>query len=298
MVPPPKGHEPVLLAEVLALSGPRSGEIFVDCTLGRAGHASAIAQRLGGGGLLIGLDADLRNLEFAAAQLKDAPCPTRLFHANFAELPEVLRQAGKPAVNGILADLGVSTNQLFDAEYGLSFDRAGPLDMRLDNRLTRTAADLVNELSEQDLADLLFGLAQERYSRTIARKIGQARRVSPILTTQKLAEIVRGAIPRRYNEPIDPATRTFMALRMAVNEEVKNLADLLKHGPAALGPGGRMAVIAFQSTEDRAVKQAFAALAQVGSVELVTRKPVAPGENEIAANPRSRSARLRVIKKL
>jgi 16S rRNA (cytosine1402-N4)-methyltransferase len=293
-----KGHEPVLLAEFLSLSGPQTGEIFVDCTLGRAGHANAIAQRLGKDGLLIGLDADLRNLEFAAAELKSSPCPTRLFHANFAELPEVLRQAGRPTIHGILADLGVSTNQLFDAQYGLSFDRPGPLDMRLDNRIERTAADLVNHLPEAELADLLHHLAQERYCRAIARKIGQARRVSPILTTQRLAEIVRGAIPRRFNEPIDPATRTFMALRMAVNDEVKNLSALLQHGPALLSRGGRMAVIAFQSTEDRAVKQSFAQLRQIGAAELLTPKAVKPGDAEIAANPRCRSARLRVIRKL
>jgi len=293
-------HVPVLLNETLDLLRPTPGSTFIDCTIGRAGHARAIAEKLGPDGLLIGLDVDPRNLEFASRRLKDLPCKSRLFHANFAELPEVMEQLGPAAarIDGILADLGVSTNQLFDDQYGLSFDRPSPLDMRLDPRLERTAADLVNRLGEDELADLLFHLAQERHSRRIARKIGEARRISPILSTDRLAEIVRSASPRRRGEKIDPATRTFLALRMAVNHEAENLTALLTCGPNLLSPGGRMAVISFQSAEDRAVKQAFAQLHQQGLIELVNRKPIQPTEPEIAANPRSRSAKMRVAKRV
>lgn len=297
---PPAGHDPVLLAEVLSTIAPKPGDVFVDCTLGRAGHALAIAEVLGPTGLFIGLDADPRNLEFAAERLKASPCPTRLFHANFAELAEVLKAVGPRDVNGILADLGLSTNQLFDERYGLSFDRPMPLDMRIDPRARQTAADVINGMREQDLADVLYELAQERYSRRIARKIAEARRVSPILSTDRLAELVRSAIPSRGGAPerIDPATRTFLALRMAVNRELENLESLLKFAPTALKPGGRLGIISFQSTEDRAVKQAFRSLEQAGLVKLITKKPLPPTPEETARNPRSRSAKLRVVEKV
>src|SRR5439155_3461982 len=168
---PPSGHEPVMLDEILRLLDPRPGQVFIDCTVGRAGHSSAIARRLGESGTLIGLDSDPRNLEYAGERLKEMPCRVRLFHANFAELSDVLNEVSTPRVDGILADLGVSTNQLFDASYGLSFAQSMPLDMRIDPRIRTTAADLVNTMRGDDLADLLFELAQERYSRRIARKI-------------------------------------------------------------------------------------------------------------------------------
>jgi 16S rRNA (cytosine1402-N4)-methyltransferase len=300
MTLPPTGHDPVLLAEVLEYLSPSPGQIIVDCTIGRAGHALAMGQRLGKDGLLIGLDADPRNLEFAAMRLKNVPCRVRLFHANFAKFPQVLSEAGNPPVSGILADLGISTNQLFDPQYGLSFDRPGPLDMRLDPELPENAADLVNRLPEESLANVLYELAQERYSRQIARKIVERRRVSPIKDTEALAELVRSAIPRRGGPPerIDPATRTFLALRMAVNREMENLAELLKKTPAALGPAGRMAVISFQSMEDRLVKQAFRSLEQAGLMKVITKKPLSPTAEESARNPRSRSAKMRVVQKL
>ena len=272
----------------------------IDCTLGRAGHATAIARRLGPQGLLIGVDADPRNLEFAQQRLSDAPCPVRLFHANFSELHEVLRAAELTAVDAILADLGISTNQLFDERYGLSFSTPMPLDMRLDPRTRRSAADLVNHLSETDLANVLYSLADERYSRRIARKIGEARRLSPITTTDRLAELIRAAIPLRHGPPekIDPATRSFMALRMAVNEEVQNLSALLEQGPGLLKPGGRLAVLSFHSVEDRMVKQSFRSAEQTGMLRVLTKKPLTPPPDEIAANPRSRSAKLRVAQRL
>ncbi len=296
---PETGHDPVLMQEVLADLSIRPGITYVDCTLGRAGHSSAVARVLGPDGLLIGLDADPRNLIFAKERLADAPCRVRLFHANFAELQDVLSEAGITAVDALLADLGLSTNQLFDPAYGLSFAQPMPLDMRIDPRVTQTAADLVNELREEDLANVLYQLAQERYSRRIARKIVDARRVSPIKTTDRLAELVRSAIPKRGGAPekIDPATRTFMALRMAVNHEMENLASLLEQAPKALKPGGRVGIISFHSMEDRAVKQAFRSMEQTGFLRLVTKKPLTPTDAEITANPRSRSAKLRIAER-
>jgi 16S rRNA (cytosine1402-N4)-methyltransferase len=183
----------------------------------------------------------------------------------------------------------------------MSFSADMPLDMRVDPRLPQSAADLVNHLREEDLANVLYNLAQERYSRRIARKIGEARRGSPILSTGRLADLVRSAIPRRGGAPekIDPATRTFLALRMAVNQELENLEALLKAAPKLLNPGGRFAVISFQSMEDRLVKQAFRALesTQPDTYEVLTRKPLSPSPDELAANPRSRSAKLRAIRR-
>ena len=300
--PPEIGHDPVLMKETLDGLNVQPGRTVVDCTLGRGGHASAIAHRLGPAGVLIGIDADARNLEFASQRVRSSgeTCTLRFFHANFAELAEVLEAAGIKHVDGVLADLGLSTNQLFDEQYGLSFAQPMPLDMRIDPRIERTAADLVNTMREDDLANVLYELAQERYSRRIARKIGEARRLSPIKTTDRLAELVRSAIPKRGGAPekIDPATRTFLALRIAVNREVENLAALLEQAPRALSPGGRLAVISFQSTEDRLVKQAFRSAEQTGLLKIVTKKPVSPAEAELAKNPRSRSAKLRIAERL
>ena len=304
---PSSGHEPVLLAETLdALfppDPPPGPRVVVDGTLGRGGHARAMAERLGPDDLLIGLDADPRNLAFAQARLDGAPCRCRLFHANFAELPDALAAADLPAtgsVHAILADLGISTNQLFDPAYGLSFGTDMPLDMRLDPRVGRSAADVVNQTPEGPLADVLYNLADERYSRRIARKIVDARRAAPINTTGRLADLVRSAIPRRPGPPerIDPATRTFMALRMAVNDEVGNLARLLDRAPKALVGGGRVAVISFHSVEDRMVKQAFRAADAAGVLRVLTNRPVVPGEAEQNRNHRSRSAKLRAARRV
>lgn len=296
---PETGHDPVLLTETLAALDPQLGKTIVDCTTGRGGHSQAIAERLGPAGQLLCLDADPRNLEYARARLASTHTPVRFFHANFAELPDVLEAAEVARVDGILADLGISTNQLFQADYGMSFSVDMPLDMRIDPRSGESAADLVNKMREDDLANVLYELAQERYSRRIARKIGEARRVSPITSTGRLAEIVRSAIPRRGGAPekIDPATRTFLALRMAVNQELGNLRTLLNTAPQLLKPGGRFAVISFQSMEDRLVKQAFRSLEATGACEILTPKPLCPSPDEIAANPRSRSAKLRAVVK-
>ena len=300
MLLPPHGHDPVLLESTLQWLNPREGQTIVDCTVGRAGHALCIAEHLGAAGTLIGIDADPKNLEFAQSRLAAAPCEIRLFHANFAELPDVLSAAGVKGAHGILADLGLSTNQLFDSRYGLSFANDMPLDMRIDPRLSDTAAQIVNKMPEKELANVLYELAQERYSRQIAGKLALARRGSPITTTERLAELVRSAIPRRSGsrtEKIDPATRTFLALRMKVNREMENLAALLRQAPKFLLNGGRLAVISFQSMEDRAVKQAFRSAEQIGLLKILTKKPITPTDAELAANPRSRSAKLRVAER-
>jgi 16S rRNA (cytosine1402-N4)-methyltransferase len=296
---PATGHEPVLPDQVLEALDPRPGQVIVDCTLGRGGHAELIAQRLGESGTLVGVDVDPRNLVYAQERLKNAPCTVRLFHANFAELEDVLAEVGVSQAHGILADLGLSTNQFFEADYGLSFSAPMPLDMRLDPRITQTAADLVNSMPPEDLANVLYELAQERYSRRIARKIAEARRLSPIQSTEQLADLVRSAIPSRGGAPerIDPATRTFLALRMAVNRELPNLQRLLEHAPQHLLPGGRLAIISFQSMEDRMVKQAFRALDQSGHFSILTKKPLVPDDSELARNPRSRSSKLRVVER-
>lgn len=273
--------------------------MIVDCTLGRAGHSRAIAPRLQPDGKLIGLDVDPHNLEFARTQLQGLP--VNLFHANFAELEDVLDELEIEQVDSVFADLGISTNQLFESQYGLSFTNNVPLDMRLDPRSRESAADIVNRWPEEKFANLLFNYAQERYSRRIARKIAEVRRRSPIKTTEHLAELVRSVIPIRRDRhrrdkttEIDPATRTFLALRMAVNGELTNLETLLKIAPRLVKPGGKIAIISFHSTEDRVVKQAFRSLEQTGSLRIITKKPLAPTDTEIAANPRSRSAKLRV----
>ena len=297
---PTTGHDPVLLRECIDTLRPAAGKIFVDCTTGRGGHALSVARLLGPSGLLLCLDADPRNLDFARQRLEGVDGRVRFFHANFTELGDVLKAADVPAVDGILADLGLSTNQLFDEQYVLSFAASMPLDMRIDPRTPRTAAHLVNQMREDDLANVLYELAQERYSRRIARKIVESRKVSPITTTDRLADLVRSAMPRGAfsdRDKIDPATRTFLALRMAVNRELENLQDLLERAPAFLNPGGRLGVISFHSGEDRVVKQAFRSAEQTGQMTIVTKKPLSPAEDELAANPRSRSAKLRVAEK-
>lgn len=282
-------------------------------------------ERLGPEGLLVGMDADERNLAFAAERLKDLPCRKRFFHANFAELPDVLKAAGVTSgpgggtggglgggtgggcgggVMALLADLGVSTNQLFDSTYGMSMSVDGALDMRLDRGRGVSAAEIVNRWPEEKIADVIYEHGDERFSRRIARKIVAERRVSPILTTERLAEIVRSAIPpapKSERGGIDPATRTFQALRMEANGEVKNLVRLLQEAPGCLSRGGgRFGVISFHSGEDRHVKQQFRQLesGMPGSeYRVVGKKPVVPGEAEVASNPRSRSAKLRILER-
>ena len=291
------GHTPVLPKQVLELLQPRVGQVMLDCTLGRGGHASLIAPLLGPTGRYIGLDVDPRNLAFARQRLSGMPCHLDLIQANFSQARAVLDRLGVPTVDLLLADLGFSSNQMDDPERGFSFSAAGPLDMRLDPTLPTTAADLVNRLPEKELADLIYRYGEEHFSRRIARKIAQERQRSPILTTVALADVVRRACGHRAaGQRIDPATRTFMALRIAVNGELDALNHLLEDLPRLLAPHARAAIISFHSLEDRRVKQSFQILAQTGQAQKLTKKPLVADDQEISANPRSRSAKLRSIR--
>ncbi len=293
---PQHGHEPVLLHEIMALLSPQPGEVVMDCTTGRGGHALALAEKIGPTGTLLCLDVDPDNLTYSRQRLVSAGPRCRFFQANFAQLSDVLDTAEIPAVDVILADLGVSTNQMLSATHGLSFTFDGPLDMRLDPQLDRTAADLVHDLSEKDLADLIFNNSEERLSRRIARAIVKARQLKKISTTAELAQIVHSAVPKARFGQIDSATRTFQALRMEVNHELENLTELLASARQRLKPGGRIGIISFHSGEDRLVKQSFRQWAVDGAFDVLTPKPLVPGEFEMVANPRSRSAKLRVAR--
>ena len=301
MVDEPIGHTPVLPHEVCELLAVQSSDTVVDATVGLGGHARLFADSLDSTGRLICLDVDPANLERARANLGDRSCRVEFIHANFAELPRVLGSIGLDRVDVLLADLGVSSTQLDDGERGFSFMRDGPLDMRMDPRLATTAADLVNRLKERDLADVLFYNAQEMRSRRIAKLICNERRNSRITTTGRLAEMVaraQGINPSSHKAKIHPATRTFMALRMAVNDEIPNLETLLKDAPAVLNPDGRFGVIAFHSVEDKAVKLDFRKRKTEQVYQVLTKKPVTAGDEERRANPRARSAKLRAVRRL
>jgi 16S rRNA (cytosine1402-N4)-methyltransferase len=297
--PPPGAprHVSVLPDEVHQALDPRPGEVFVDATVGAGGHAVLLARKVAPGGRVIGLDADPAMLELARPRLEGLP--VTLVHANFDALGEVLVEAGVEGVDGVLADLGVCSDQLDDAGRGFSFARPAPLDMRLDPTRGEPAAALLRRLSERDLADVLWRYGEERFSRRIARRIVEQRRRHPLETTEQLAELVRRCVPRgpragRRRPPIDPATRTFQALRILVNDELSALERLLARLPGCVKPGGRVALISFHSLEDRAVKQA---LKDRETWEPLTRKPIQAGQKELADNPRARSAKLRAARR-
>jgi 16S rRNA (cytosine1402-N4)-methyltransferase len=284
-------HLAVLPVEVLRLLDPRPGEVWVDCTVGAGGHARLFVERLGPVGRLIGLDQDPAMLELARARLIDRP--VELVHANFDQLPEVLANRKIEAVDGVLADLGFASDQVEQPERGLSFRSQGPLDMRLDPTTGVTAAELVNTMSEATLADLFHEYGEERQSRRVARRIVERRKEKPFATTSDLADLVRSCV--RKSGGIDPATRVFQALRIAVNDELGALDRLLAALPRVVKPGGRAGIISFHSLEDRRVKHAFRDRAVW---EPLTKKPVEAGEEEIAQNPRARSAKLRVARRV
>jgi 16S rRNA (cytosine1402-N4)-methyltransferase len=288
----PAGHASVLLAESLELLAVRPGGLYVDGTVGLGGHAAAILERSGPGGRLVGLDRDAEALEAAAERLRPFGARVRLVHADYREIPSLLQ--GERA-DGVLLDLGTSSLQLDTPERGFSFRSEGPLDMRMDPSGGETAADVVNRTRETDLADIIFRFGEERASRRIARAIVAARRQARIRTTTELAAIVRRAAGRS-RPGLDPATRTFQALRIHVNRELEGLGPALRAAAECLAPRGRMAVIAFHSLEDREVKQTFRALGTEG-FSVLTRRPLRPSAEETGANPRSRSARLRGLER-
>ena len=290
-------HKPVLAEQVMAYLQPKPGMVCVDCTVGQGGHSAMLADAVSPGGRLIGLDVDEQNLAYARRRLATATVPVDLVHANFATVGSVLASMGLEKADLLLADLGFSSNQMADADRGLSFRVDGPLDMRLNSDLKQTAADLVNQLPEKELADLIYRFGEERFSRKIARKIVERRRQAPILKTEALACVVRRAYGiGASRQRIDPATRTFMALRIAVNGELEALDQLLRQLPAVLGGDGAACLISFHSLEDRKVKQAFAQWSKAGVARRLTGKPVIADEAERHANPRSRSAKLRAIR--
>ncbi|MCZ2344448.1 MAG: 16S rRNA (cytosine(1402)-N(4))-methyltransferase RsmH [Bacteroidales bacterium] len=291
MPPQPESqHVPVLFEETLRLLAPQPGEIWVDCTLGGAGHAAGIVERLGTSGRLIGCDQDSTMLGRAKQRLLGFP--VTYVHANFEQLGDVLANLGLPTVDGILADLGFASDQMDDPQRGLSFREDGPLDMRLDLANGQTAADLVNRLSEQALADIFYEYGEERKSRWVAKRIIERRKEKPFEKTSELAELVRRCVPRSGH--IDPATRVFQALRIAVNDELGALDRLLASLPSCVRSGGRVGIISFHSLEDRRVKLAF----QRETWTPKTKKPATASDAEIQRNPRSRSAKLRVAKRV
>jgi len=285
-------HTSVLPAEVMSFLAVTPGMRLVDGTLGGGGHTRLLAEAVGPDGLVIAIDRDPQAIERAAREL--AGLPVRFAQANYCNLPEVLDALSIDTVDGVLLDVGLSSDQLADASRGFSFDSDGPLDLRFDPTEGEPAWKLVNRMKPDNLADIIFEYGEERHSRRIARRIAAVREKQPIRSAREFAAVVRSAVPRQTPpQRIDPATRTFQALRIAVNQELKSLRIALERIPARLSAGGRLVVISFHSLEDRLVKQAFRS-PQVW--ECLTRSPVEASEDEVRRNPRSRSAKLRAAR--
>lgn len=292
-------HVPVLLDEALEYLNVRPGGVYVDATLGLAGHSSAIAKRLGAKGRLICFDRDPQAMEAAKARLEEvraelgSEMPEVIFEPRaFSEASSLIEPG---SLDGLLADFGVSSLQLDEAYRGFSFRSDGPLDMRMDTRSGETAEQVVNQEDENELADLIYEFGEERRSRRIARAIVRAR---PITTTAELARVVSAAAPSMKGDKIHPATRTFQALRIRVNDELGEIRTLLESAPSLLKPGGRLVLISFHSLEDRLVKDAFRDAGRDKVFEVLTKKPVVAGEQEEMRNPRARSAKMRAAEKI
>jgi len=287
-------HVPVMLGEVLEWLRVKPDGIYVDVTLGAGGHSAAIAERLTSG-RLISLDRDARALELGRERLKIYGEKVTLVQSRFSRIVEAVHELGIPKVDGVLADLGVSSMQLDEAERGFSFREAAELDMRMDVNEELTAYEIVNRWPEKDLADLLYREADEHDSRRIARAILKAR---PIRDTAHLATVVAGARKQWGRQRLHPATKTFLALRIAVNREMEELGQFLLRTPAALNSGGRWVVLSYHSREDRMVKHAFQESERADTLKVLTRHVIQPSEEEKAANPRSRSAKLRCAERV
>jgi 16S rRNA (cytosine1402-N4)-methyltransferase len=291
-------HIPVLTAEALLYLRPERGGLFVDCTVGLGGHAQALLEA--GAARVIGFDRDVHALAVARDRLAVWGDRVELVHTDYRSFDEVLDRHGVQTIDGALADLGVSSMQLDAPGRGFSFQRDEPLDMRMDTTSGETAADLIARASERDLADAIYGYGEERFSRRIARAIVDAREEAPVETTGRLAAIVRRAVPHRGYTRIDPATRTFQALRIWVNRELDGLDRFLESAARRLAAGARMVVISFHSLEDRIVKHTLRALERstISAVQVLTKKPVIAGAGELDRNPRARSAKLRAAERL
>jgi 16S rRNA (cytosine1402-N4)-methyltransferase len=290
-------HEPVMVTETIELLEPSRGGLFVDCTVGLGGHSRAMLEA--GASRLLALDRDPEALRIAEQALAPWRDRVELVHADYRDLGRVLDERGIAGVAGALADLGMSSMQLEAEGRGFSFRRDEPLDMRMDPTQGPTAADLLRDVDAEDLANVIFQHGEERFSRRIARAVVEARRAAPIVTTGQLAAIVRRAVPRRGYQRIDPATRTFQAIRIWVNRELEGLEDFLGETSHRLFAGARFAVITFHSLEDRIVKHAFRALERAETAyRVLTRRPLVPAETEVARNPRARSAKLRAIERV
>jgi len=292
-------HVPVLFDEVLDFLNVRPGGVIADLTVGLAGHSAGIARRLGAAGRLICFDRDPEALELAKARMNELRAELGEEMPTVEFVPKAFSQAAEgiaPAsLDGLLADFGVSSLHLDAAHRGFSFRQEGPLDMRMDTREGLTAEQVVNQAGENELADLIYEFGEERRSRRIARAIVRAR---PISTTAELARVISVAAPSMKTDKIHPATRTFQALRIRVNDELGEIRTLLKNAPSLLKPGGRLVLISFHSLEDRLVKDAFRDGGRDGVYEVLTKKPVTAGEEEERRNPRSRSAKLRAAERL
>jgi 16S rRNA (cytosine1402-N4)-methyltransferase len=285
-------HVPVMPAEVLEWLAPRPGGRLLDGTLGGGGHTRLLAERVAPDGLVLAIDRDPAAVEAASESLRGMP--VMVAHASYVDAPEVLAEAGLGPLDGVLLDLGLSSDQLADGGRGFSFHATGPLDLRFDTTRGEPASRLVGRLSAEHLADVIFRYGEERCSRRIARAIVERRRERSVETADDLAAIVRRAVPRDYDPRLDPATRTFQALRIAVNDELGHVERGLARIPALLASGGRFVVISFHSLEDRLVKEAFR---NDDRLEALTAKPIVPTEAEVAGNPRARSAKLRVAER-
>lgn len=287
----PELHTPVLLDETVRLLAPVDGGIYIDGTLGLGGHAEKILQACGPTGTVLGFEWDADALHLAQKRLAPYGSRFQVQHRSYAEIMTGLRATGISRVDGLLLDLGVSSLQFDTGERGFSLKADGPLDMRMDRREQRSAAEIVNEYSQEDLADIFYYYGEERQARRIAAHIVDARAKEPISTTAQLARIVAGAVPKRFQpRKTHAATKVFQALRIAVNGELDNLQTALDAVPTILKPGGRVCIIAFHSLEDRLVKWKFR---EMPELVVITKKPVVPGRKEIGANPRARSAKLR-----
>ena len=289
-------HEPVMVAEVMDLLEPARGGLFVDCTVGLGGHSRALLER--GAGRVLALDRDPDALAIAREALSPFAGRVEFVHADYRDIDRVLDERGIASVAGTLADLGVSSMQLDADGRGFSFRRDEPLDMRMDRTRGPSAADLLRDVEEGALADVIYQFGEERYSRRVARAIVAARGEGAIETTGALAAIVRRAVPHRGHQRIDPATRTFQALRIWVNRELEGLDAFLANAARRLLASARLAVITFHSLEDRVVKHTFRAIEKADEgLRIVTKRPLSPGDEELGRNPRARSAKLRAIER-